>query len=183
MRLRRKEKEFDIVKAKELTKQLAEARDQKKYSDYEKVISRIKTIASKPAKAKNKDKFIKVDFTIDKDHPASVGERRIRRFLKVNSIRFCREHQFDDLINPNTGAKLRLDFYLIDMKTCIEFDGQQHYQYAECFDKGDLGALDRRQYLDNIKDLYCASRGIRMIRIPYWQLQNIKHLLKKLLNK
>ena len=54
----------------------------------------------------------------------------------------------------------------------IEFDGKQHFQ--ECggvWDKNDN--LKQRQERDKIKNQYALDNNIDLIRIPYWERDNI----------
>ena len=46
--------------------------------------------------------------------------------------------------------------------------------------KEDFERLKRR---DNIKNNYCAKNNITLIRIPYWEVNNISVLLDKIFNK
>ena len=55
----------------------------------------------------------------------SKGVKLIEKILQENSIKYDVEHSFDDCLYKN---KLRFDFYLPDYNTCIEYDGEQHYQ-------------------------------------------------------
>jgi len=107
----------------------------------------------------------------------SVGEKMVAEWLVKNGIKFKSEKEFMDLINPMTGKRLIIDFYLHRHKTCIEFDGRQHFMASEKFDRnGD--SLEARIQRDQIKNDYCATKGLKLIRIKYTEMNNIHNILK-----
>lgn len=103
----------------------------------------------------------------------SYGEMRIAELLDELGINYEREYTFPDL-KASSGKLLRFDFCVFDdegkIDTLIEYDGSQHYS-----PDGRSGAkgLVRQQYNDNQKNLYCRQKGYRLIRIPYWQYNNL----------
>ena len=100
----------------------------------------------------------------------SIGERKVRQYLEEKSIRFKQEKWFSDCrdINP-----LPFDFYLPDQNCCIEFDGKQHYCDNHYFRHGVSKTKDH----DGIKTKYCEMNNIKLIRIPYWNINKIDILL------
>lgn len=105
----------------------------------------------------------------------SAGEQRIHHHLFNRNIKFEREKTFNDCINSNTNTKLRFDFYLPDYDCCIEYDGEQHFKESSmCGD-----SLEDRQMRDQIKTQYCKDHGIKLIRIPYTEYDNIETILDK----
>ena len=106
----------------------------------------------------------------------SLGEDKISKYLDNHKMKYKREYKFEDCINI---TKLKYDFYIEDMNTCIEFDGIQHYKPIEYF-----GGLERFEYMkkcDNIKNLYCLENKIKLIRISYLDVDKIDSILDKLL--
>lgn len=103
----------------------------------------------------------------------SVGEGRIRRYLELNKIDFVQEKRFDDC---RDNKPLPFDFYLPHYNSIIEFDGIHHFE-----EKG-RGNYKTTAEHDNIKDEYCKSHNINLIRIPYWEGNNIEEILTKQLN-
>ena len=57
---------------------------------------------------------------------------------------------------------------------CIEFDGQQHYHLQ--FGKTLLELMNQK-YIDNIKTQYCKKNNISLLRIPYWEFNNIESII------
>lgn len=105
----------------------------------------------------------------------SGPERRIRVFLENNNINFIQEYTFKDCKDVSV---LPFDFYLNDYNKIIEFDGEQHYRPAGFGGKSYESIIKH----DKIKNEYCKSHGIDLLRIPYWNENNIEEILKKELN-
>lgn len=106
----------------------------------------------------------------------SKGERAIRSFLCENKIKFKHQYTFEDCEDINT---LRFDFGIFDkeceLKFLIEFDGAQHFDAVDLFGgKDSLKDLQRR---DNIKNKYCVTNNISLIRIPYWESKRLEEIL------
>ena len=103
----------------------------------------------------------------------SVGEQRIREYLELNNIDFVQEKRFGDCRNIKP---LPFDFYLPDYNMCIEFDGQQHYE--------DVGYGNHKRTVehDKIKNQYCKDNNINLLRIPYWDGNDIEKIISKQLN-
>ena len=91
----------------------------------------------------------------------SHGEIKIKNLLTEYNIPFEREKTFDTCINPETGKKLRFDFY-VDNKYLIEYDGEQHFN-PRGFMEQDKSLTQR----DKIKNKWCEENHIPLIRIPY----------------
>lgn len=114
---------------------------------------------------------------------ASKGEKFIAYYLKENNIAFIPQKRFDDCKDKRA---LPFDFYLPSFNMCIEFDGQQHFNPDTYFGESEEKAkedFERLKRRDNIKNNYCAKNNITLIRIPYWEVNNISVLLDKIFNK
>lgn len=103
----------------------------------------------------------------------SVSERRIREFLTDNEIIFEQEKTYDDCRDIN---KLPFDFYLPKYNLIIEFDGQHHF-----YEIG-RGNYETTKKHDEIKNQYCKDNNINLLRIPYWEGNNIEKIISKQLN-
>lgn len=106
----------------------------------------------------------------------SKGERLIAEWLRANEIAFHPEVTLDGC---RYKRPLRFDFYLDDLNAVIEFDGLQHFQYVPSWSHGNPNYLAEVQQRDAIKDAYCAEHHIRMIRIPYTQIDSVGDILSK----
>ena len=101
----------------------------------------------------------------------SKGENAIHRFLNEKNIKFESQKKFKII-----GRK-SFDFYLPSYNTCIEYDGKQHFEPIEYFGGGKY--FKRQKKSDNIKNKFCNDNNIKLIRIPYWEYDNIEYILDK----
>lgn len=106
---------------------------------------------------------------------ASFGERAIEKLLQTNNINYKKEYIFPDLVS-NNNIPLRFDFAILnnnnEIERLVEYDGEQHYlEKTNDFWKRD--SLSKRQEKDRIKNDYCNLHRIKLIRIPYWEKNNI----------
>ncbi len=97
---------------------------------------------------------------------SSIGEITIAHLLSINNIEYIQEYRFIDLVSDKCYP-LRYDFYLPQYNRLIEFDGEQHYK-----DTG-WNTLEETQKRDKIKNDYALSNNIDLVRIPYWERDNI----------
>lgn len=104
----------------------------------------------------------------------SKGEISISEILYKHNIYFIQQYKFNDCKFKRT---LIFDFYLPDLNTCIEFDGEFHYKPIMGIDE-----FAKSYIRDNIKDNYCVDNNITLIRIPYWERNNIEEILINELN-
>lgn len=101
--------------------------------------------------------------------PRSYGEEIIRDCLKKYKIRFDEQKRF---IGCNNIMSLPFDFYLPDHNLAIEYDGEMHYKSTTL--RNDLIGQQQR---DSIKTNYCNENDIILLRIPYWERDNIESIL------
>ena len=95
----------------------------------------------------------------------SIGVTNIINCLLFNGIEFIDEYVFPDL------PKSRFDFAIVEngkIIRLIEFDGEQHYK-----DIKQWGGLELQQKRDKVKNKYALSHDIPLVRIPYWERDNI----------
>lgn len=95
----------------------------------------------------------------------SIGATKILTVLTDNNINFITEYSFLDL------PKSRFDFAIIENNQIIrliEFDGEQHFK-----DVPKWGGLELQQKRDKIKNEYALTNNIPLVRIPYWEQENI----------
>ena len=72
------------------------------------------------------------------------------------------------------------DFYLPNYQIMIEFDGIQHYKPIDFF--GGIEKFKEQQKRDNIKNKICISSKIKLLRIPYYEIDNIENIIKECLD-
>ncbi len=95
----------------------------------------------------------------------SIGATNILTLLQENNINFIEEYVFLDL------PKSRFDFAIVEnekITRLIEFDGEQHFK-----DIPSWGGLELQQQRDKVKNEYALSHNIPLVRIPYWERDNI----------
>ena len=105
---------------------------------------------------------------------ASKGEKRIAKYLDSRNIEYKSQYKFN---NCKSKHKLPFDFYIPNLNVAIEYDGRQHYEIIDYFDGLD-GFIDVK-VRDTIKTKYCEKNNIKLIRIPYWDFDNIEEILEK----
>lgn len=82
--------------------------------------------------------------------------------------------------------KLRFDFHLPEYNLFIEYDGEQHYYPINFggWNEEDLQAnFEKIKYYDSLKDKYCAENSINLLRIPYWEKDNIETIISNHLQR
>lgn len=99
----------------------------------------------------------------------SRGQTKIETILTKLKIHFETEKRFQDC---KCLIPLPFDFYLPDYNTCIEYDGEQHFDLKfwkrfglsdrECRQK-----FDDQLYRDELKTKFCRKNSIKLIRIKY----------------
>jgi very-short-patch-repair endonuclease len=103
----------------------------------------------------------------------SKGENKIKLFLENNNIKFEEQKIFEGC---KYKRNLKFDFYLPNINTCIEFDGDQHFEKYR-FEKND-DRLKIRVLRDSIKTEFCKINNIKLIRIKSNDVKNIDNILK-----
>lgn len=111
----------------------------------------------------------------------SKGEKRIAQYLDNLCIDYLyNTGYFKNLISVN-GRPLRPDFIIPSLKIWIEFDGQQHFEPVDF-----TGAMSEQQLQeqfkivlenDQIKNQYAKANNWILVRIPYWDYDNIEQIL------
>lgn len=106
---------------------------------------------------------------------ASKGEHSIQKYLQNRNIEFKKEVRFEGCKHKRT---LPFDFVIYNnnkLYCLIEFDGEQHFRPRGHF--GGDNNLKEIQKRDSIKNEYCKENNIKLIRIPYWDFNNIEEIL------
>lgn len=109
----------------------------------------------------------------------SKGEKKIEEFLNKYKIDFIHDR------NIWEENDLRPDFFLPKHNLVIEYDGIQHFEPTDFANKGQEWAdnnFAKIQAKDIEKNDYCKNNNISLIRIPYWEFDNIENILKQTLN-
>ena len=109
----------------------------------------------------------------------SKGEKRVGAYLSKNNIEFDRQYKID---NENIFCQQKhflVDFYLPSYNAIIEYNGIQHYLSTDYFRHKDF---DKQQERDMALRQYCKEHKIKLIEIPYTDIDNIENIINKELN-
>ena len=105
----------------------------------------------------------------------SLGEKKIRECLDRFRVDYIEEYRIDDCRNIKP---LPFDFAIFkngSLLCLIEYDGRQHFNESDWFGGKDNFLSVRKN--DGIKNSYCKENHIDLIRIPYWEYENIESIL------
>lgn len=106
---------------------------------------------------------------------------KVENWLKGHNIAFEKEFKFKECKDKR---KLPFDYYLPNDNTCIEVDGRQHFEKAYFGGASEEKANKMLEYTkrhDEIKNNFCKNNNIKLIRIPYFEINNIDTILKSAL--
>lgn len=104
----------------------------------------------------------------------SKGELKIRKLLDEYGIEYTQEKRFADCKDKKP---LPFDFYLPKSNLIIEFDGKHHYTPV----RGEENYQKTVNH-DKIKNEYCIQNNIKLLRIPYWDINSINTIILNKLN-
>lgn len=94
----------------------------------------------------------------------SLGEQKVAQLLRDANIPFQKEKIF-----PQTN--FRYDFY-VNNQYIIEYDGKQHFQDSKWGNT--IHTKEQQQERDALKNQYCFTNNIPIIRIPYTHYEQLK---------
>ena len=112
---------------------------------------------------------------------SSKGELKVEEFLTYSNVVYESQYKYDDCKNI---SPLPFDFALMSSDKrviLIEYDGKQHYEPIDFF--GGQEQFEYQRQNDNIKSQYCKDNNIPLLRIPYWDFNNIEQILEEWLHK
>lgn len=111
----------------------------------------------------------------------SIGERTIEKYLKKNSIDYLKEYIIKDCYHIHP---LPFDFAIFKgelLIALIEYDGEQHFIAKDKF--GGEEGLSKRRIRDGIKNDFCKSYKIPLIRISYQEFKYKSENIHEILNE
>ena len=106
----------------------------------------------------------------------SKGEAAISKYLTNNDIKFEIQYTFDDLKGDYDFLRFDFKVYNNNSEYLLEYDGEFHYQIVYSEDN-----FNRQQRYDKLKNEYCKKHNYKLIRIPYWEFDNIENILNDIL--
>lgn len=106
----------------------------------------------------------------------SHGEKKIKEWLEYDNIYFKKQYEFTNLLS-DLGNPLRFDFAVLNkynkLICLIEYDGEGHFS-EKPFSKKSYETTVKH---DQLKNDYCKNNNILLLRIPYWEFDNIENIL------
>lgn len=116
----------------------------------------------------------------------SKGEKQISVLLDKKKIKYIPQYKIKECKNIRP---LPFDFAIFDNNNkllgLIEYDGVGHFKpfkFTKDKDKM-LKLLKDTKRRDKIKNDYCKDNDIHLLRIPYWEFNNIEQVLNEFINK
>lgn len=99
----------------------------------------------------------------------SKGEKETSKILDRHGFSYIKQFKFDDC---KYKQNLIFDFY-VEEKFLIEYDGEQHYYPVDRFGGKDSFKIQKER--DKSKNDWCNKKEIPLLRIPYWEFDNIEN--------
>ena len=96
----------------------------------------------------------------------STGEKIIRNYLQENKIVYEPQYKINNFL---------FDFYLPEYNLIVEYDGIQHFQPISIF--GGEEQYQKQIIVDNKKNELCLLSRIKLLRIPYYEKNNIQNII------
>lgn len=106
----------------------------------------------------------------------SHGEQAVRKQLQKMGVIFQEQFKFEDC---RYFEPLRFDFAVFKnnkVSALVEFDGEQHFKQVPQFESKD--GFEDIIIRDTIKDNYCFEKQLKLIRIPYYKINEIPKILE-----
>lgn len=109
----------------------------------------------------------------------SYNESKIAQLLHSAHYNFKQQYTFNDLSSTGRNCdKLPFDFAIFDndnnLQYLIEYDGEQHFLENHAWNKT---AFNKTQQNDKLKNEYCFTHNIPLIRIPYYAQYTLDDLI------
>ena len=106
----------------------------------------------------------------------SKSEEEIENLLIKYNIKYVSQKAIPSKVNPS--GWLYADFYLPELNTIVEYNGEQHYRKVNIWEKH----YDRQQARDEELRQYCKDNNIKLIEIRYdedvWEKLNNEIICK-----
>ena len=100
----------------------------------------------------------------------------VEEYFAKHNIDYIKEKRFPDCAHIRA---LPFDYYIESLNTCIEVDGEFHYQRGRFEHVNKYGTLEQVQLRDKIKTEYCRNNNIKLIRLPYFEKSNFETILDR----
>jgi hypothetical protein len=108
---------------------------------------------------------------------ATPNEKKLGDILVQRGFKLERQKKYSDCRDQ---LPLPFDIYLSEHNILIEYDGEQHYRpvnFGGISDEDAYKNFLKTQYHDSIKTQYCEANNIPLIRVPYWEKDNLEEFV------
>lgn len=105
----------------------------------------------------------------------SKGEKAIKTVLEKLDVPFTWEYPLFIYSDSMLTARADFVFNYEDSIAVIEFDGRQHFESIDFF--GGEEQFNKQKQLDYVRRKAMSDLGIPMLRIPYWDYDNINEIV------
>ena len=132
----------------------------------------------------NRDNIVGCPYCFEtKKFKFSKGEKRVEETLNDLNVISIKQYTFCDCRDINM---LPFDFYLPQERKAIEYDGQHHFYPVQFNGVSKEQAIINHEITikhDLIKNDYCNKNNIGLLRIPYYEYNNIEKLVYDFLER
>lgn len=97
----------------------------------------------------------------------------VEAYLDKHKIKYEKEKTFEGCRNIRP---LPFDYYIERKNVCIEVDGEFHYDVNSVY-LNNRSAYEEVHKRDLIKTQYCKDNNIKLIRLPYYEVDNFETIL------
>ena len=109
----------------------------------------------------------------------------IKKYIEDNYKLEVKNEYYVNLKDLNYDLQfMRFDLFLPKLNIAIEYDGEQHYKpinYSGNIEEAEL-QFEYTKKNDKIKNQYCLDNNIALLRIPFWEKDNIKNIIDNFLS-
>lgn len=107
----------------------------------------------------------------------SKGEKRIADWLEINNINYIYQYKINLPAILFSKNIIWVDFYLPNHNIIIEYNGEQHYRRCNHWHRTEDEFRDQLCRDKRLRE-YCKTNKIRLIEIPYTEIDKIEVYLK-----
>lgn len=105
---------------------------------------------------------------------SSSNENKISTWFKSKGFDVCAQYRIADCRDKKP---LVFDLYVPALNLFVEYDGEQHYFFIPFNKHNTHETYEAALKRDKIKDDYCEKNNLPLIRVPYWERDNIEEYL------
>ena len=110
------------------------------------------------------------------------SENKVRKIFETIFNKEFKSIRPSFLRNPVTGRNLELDGYCEELNLAFEYDGRMHFEDRSSIEmtksqKTRHSSLSEIQARDRLKNTLCSKAGIVLVRIPYWENNNLEEFI------